>query len=167
MMTMMMAVTSVFWWTQVARSRNGTGRLAARSKAVQAGLDRCDVPEGARVAVVSHNSARLLELLLAVPSSGRILVPINFRLQPNEVSYIVDDCEADVLLVDPELDGPLAEVSAPRRLVLGEESDEVLLEFDTEPQPWSPPDEDAIATLNYTWRASHFPDCGPNKIRAG
>ena len=28
-------------------------------------------------------------------------------------------------------------------------------------------DEDAIATLNYTWRASHFPDCGPNKIRAG
>ncbi|MDY6869585.1 MAG: AMP-binding protein [Actinomycetota bacterium] len=125
-------------------------QLAARSRAVQAGLDRCDVPEGARVAVVSHNSARLLELLLAVPSSGRILVPINFRLQPNEVSYIVDDCEADVLLVDPELDGPLAEVSAPRRLVLGEESDEALLEFDTEPQPWSPPDEDAIATLNYT-----------------
>ncbi|AEV73573.1 acyl-CoA synthetase (AMP-forming)/AMP-acid ligase II [Mycolicibacterium rhodesiae NBB3] len=125
-------------------------QLATRGRAVQAGLDRLDVPEGGRVAVVSHNSARLLELLLAVPSSGRILVPINFRLQPNEVSYIVDDCEADVLLVDPELDGPLAQVSAPHRLVLGGESDDVLLDFASEPQPWSHPDEDTIATLNYT-----------------
>ncbi|QNJ96520.1 AMP-binding protein (plasmid) [Mycolicibacterium fluoranthenivorans] len=125
-------------------------QLATRGRALQAGLDRLDVPEGGRVAVVSQNSARLLELLLAVPSSGRILVPINFRLQPSEVSYIIEDCEADVLLVDPELDAGLAEVSASRRLVLGEESDAVLLDFTTEPQPWSHPDEDAIATLNYT-----------------
>lgn len=125
-------------------------QLAARARAVQAGLDRLDIPEGARVAVVSHNSARLLELLLAVPSSGRILVPINFRLQPSEVSYIVDDSQCDVLLIDPELDGPLADVSAPHRLVLGQRSDDVLLDFDSEPQPWSHPDEDAFATLNYT-----------------
>ncbi|MCZ4533625.1 AMP-binding protein, partial [Rhodococcus ruber] len=44
--------------------------LARRGRALQAGLDELGVPEGARVAVVSHNSARLLELLLAVPSSG-------------------------------------------------------------------------------------------------
>jgi acyl-CoA synthetase (AMP-forming)/AMP-acid ligase II len=124
-------------------------QVAARGRAVQAGLDRLEVPEGARIAVVSYNSARLLELLLAVPSSGRVLVPINFRLQPHEVSYIVEDCEADVLLVDPELDRTLAEVHAPRRLVLGTQSDE-LLDFAAEPQPWSHPDEDAIATLNYT-----------------
>jgi acyl-CoA synthetase (AMP-forming)/AMP-acid ligase II len=34
------------------------------------------------VAVVSHNSARLLELFHAVCNSGRVLVPVNFRLAP-------------------------------------------------------------------------------------
>ena len=56
--------------------------VARRGRALQAGLDELGVGEGERVAIVSHNSARLLELLLAVPSSGRVLVPINFRLSP-------------------------------------------------------------------------------------
>ena len=67
-------------------------------------LDELGVGEGERVAVVSHNSARLLELLLGVPSSGRVLVPVNFRLAPEEVSYIVGHSGARVLLVDPELE---------------------------------------------------------------
>lgn len=124
--------------------------VARRGRAIQAGLDQLGVAEGARVAVVSQNSARLLELLLAVPSSGRILVPVNFRLQPEEVSYIIDDCEADVLLIDPELDADLVGVSARHRLVLGTDTDEVLLRSEVEPRPWQRPDEDATATLNYT-----------------
>lgn len=124
--------------------------LASRVRAIQAGLDGMDVPEGARVAVVSHNSARLLEMLQAVPSSGRILVPINFRLQPDEVSYIVDDCAADVLLIDPELDHALSKVQARHRSVLGAESDDALLRFGVEPRRWQGPNENATATLNYT-----------------
>ncbi|MDV7246320.1 MULTISPECIES: AMP-binding protein [Rhodococcus] len=124
--------------------------LARRGRALQAGLDELGVPEGARVAVVSHNSARLLELLLAVPSSGRILVPVNFRLQPEEVSYIIGDCKADVVLIDPELDEALADVGARHRFVLGADTDQALLRFDAEPHRWQQPDEDATATLNYT-----------------
>src|SRR5919206_3017296 len=63
--------------------------IARRGRALSAGLDDLGIGEGERVAVVSHNSARLLEMLLAVPSAGRILVPVNFRLSPDEVSYIV------------------------------------------------------------------------------
>ena len=124
--------------------------VACRARAIQAGLDELGVPEGARVAVVSQNSARLLELLLAVPSSGRILVPVNFRLQPEEVSYIIGDCEADVILIDPELEADLAGVSARHRFVLGADTDQVLLSSEVEPRPWQQPDEDATATLNYT-----------------
>ena len=62
---------------------------ARRGRAFQAALDDLGVGEGERVAIVSHNSARLLELLLSTPSHGRVLVPINFRLSPDEVSYIV------------------------------------------------------------------------------
>ncbi|MQA16708.1 MAG: AMP-binding protein [Pseudonocardiaceae bacterium] len=124
--------------------------LARRARAWQAGLDALGVDEGERVAVVSHNSARLMELLHAVPAGGRICVPVNFRLHADEVSYIVEHSGAAVLLIDPELDEPLKGVDAPHRFVLGGEAEEALLRFDTEPRPWSAPDEDATATINYT-----------------
>jgi acyl-CoA synthetase (AMP-forming)/AMP-acid ligase II len=55
--------------------------VARRARAIQAGLDELGVDAGERVAVVSPNAGRLLELFYAVPSSGRILVPINFSLR--------------------------------------------------------------------------------------
>ena len=104
----------------------GDVTYARLARAIAAGLADLDIPEGARVAVVSQNSARLLELLYAVPAAGRILVPINFRLSHQEVDYIVGHSRADVLLVDQELDADLATVSAKHRFVLGAESDSVL-----------------------------------------
>src|SRR3954452_19184696 len=101
--------------------------LARRARAVQAGLDSLGVGEGERVAVVSHNSARLLELLYAVPSSGRVLVPVNFRLSPAEFEYIVEHCGASVLLVDPEVQTQLAGVNTAHRFLLGEEYESGLL----------------------------------------
>ncbi|MEZ5177514.1 MAG: AMP-binding protein [Acidimicrobiales bacterium] len=77
------------------------GRRAARAAA----LDRLGVGQGERVAVVSHNSARLLTSFFGVSGSGRILVPVNFRLAAEEVRYIVEHSEASVLLVDPEARG--------------------------------------------------------------
>ena len=125
-------------------------QLHRRVRAIGAGLDALGVGVGERVAVVSQNSARLLEMLYAVPTYGRIVVPINFRLQPHEIGYIVEHSGATVLLVDPELDASLATVTAKHRFVLGRESDAALLRFDAEPQPWADPDEEATATLNYT-----------------
>ncbi len=123
--------------------------VARRGRALQAGLDELGVGAGERVAVVSHNAARLLEVLLAVPSSGRVAVPINFRLSQEEVRYIVGHCGARVLMVDPELRDSLSGVSAEHCLGTGDEYEQ-LLRFDTEPVPWAEPDEDATATINYT-----------------
>jgi fatty-acyl-CoA synthase len=103
-----------------------------------------------RVAIVSHNAARLLLALFGVSGSGRILVPVNFRLNRDEVAYIVEHSGARVLLVDPELDDALAGVGAEHRFVLGAESDAVFFSGDHEDSmPWSA-DEDATATINYT-----------------
>src|SRR4051795_11633243 len=126
------------------------GEVARRVRALQAGLDELGVDAGERGAVVAPNPARLLELFYAVPSSGRVLVPINFRLRSEEVEYIVDHSGASVLLVDPSLDEDLGTITAKHRLLLGQQSDEALLRFDREPQPWSAADEDATATINYT-----------------
>jgi acyl-CoA synthetase (AMP-forming)/AMP-acid ligase II len=123
--------------------------VARRGRALQAGLDRLGIGEGERVAIVSHNAGRLLELLLAVPSSGRVAVPINFRLSPEEVSYIVGHSGSRVLLVDPELESSLKGIETEHRFGTGEEYEQ-LLDFDAEPRPWAEPDEDATATINYT-----------------
>src|SRR5690349_23082040 len=77
--------------------------VARRARAQAAGLDALGVPVGGRVAIVSHNSARMLVSFFGVSGWGRVLVPVNFRLAAPEVRYIVEHAGADVLLVDPEL----------------------------------------------------------------
>jgi fatty-acyl-CoA synthase len=123
--------------------------MARRARAQASGLDALGVPHGARVAVVSQNSARLITSFFGVSGYGRVLVPVNFRLVAAEVEYIVEHCGAEVLLVDPELAESLAGVKAKHRFIIGKESDDVLYRYDIEPQPWTP-DENATATINYT-----------------
>ena len=124
--------------------------VAVRARALAAGLDALGVGRGERVAVVSHNSARLFEAFYGVCSYGRVLVPVNFRLSAAEVAYIVEHSGATVLLVDPEVDQALAGVTAQHRFVLGKHSDVALLRFGAEPVAWEQPSEDATATINYT-----------------
>ncbi len=123
--------------------------VAARARAQAAGLDALGIDVGERVAIVSQNAARLYTSFFGVSGSGRILVPINFRLAAEEVRYIVEHSGARLLLVDPELDGALADVECERRVVIGVDADEELYRFAVEPRQWSP-DEDATATINYT-----------------
>ena len=79
-------------------------QVAERARAQAAGLDALGIGVGERVAMVSHNSARLLTAFFGVSGSGRILVPVNFRLVAEEVKYIVKHSGARVLLIDPELE---------------------------------------------------------------
>lgn len=123
--------------------------MARRAKAMAAGLDALGIQPGERVAMMSHNSARLLTALFGVSGSGRILVPINFRLVAEEVKYIVAHSGARVLLVDPELEEAMADVECEMKWTIGAESDAIMMRFDTEPEPWEG-DEDATATINYT-----------------
>ena len=62
--------------------------MARRARAMAAGLDELGIGVGERVAMVSHNSARLLTALFGVSGSGRVLVPINFRLVAAEVAHL-------------------------------------------------------------------------------
>ncbi|MEO6629024.1 MAG: AMP-binding protein, partial [Aquihabitans sp.] len=128
--------------------------MAARAKAQAVALDRLGVGPGERVAVISHNSGRLVTSFFGVSGWGRVLVPINFRLAAAEVRYIVEHSGASVLLMDPELEDALAGVEAKHRFVIGTESDNVLFGLDgaladVEPQSWAA-DENAIAAINYT-----------------
>ena len=122
--------------------------LGALARRQAAHLDDLGVGAGDRVAVVSHNSARLMGSFFGVAGYGRVLVPVNFRLRPDEVSYIVEHSGAKVLYVDPELDKALSGVTAEHRFVLGQD-DHLYAPEGAEPKPWEP-DEAATATINYT-----------------
>ena len=128
-------------------------RVADLARGQAAALDALGVGRGERVAIVSQNAARLLVSFFGVSAWGRVLVPVNFRLAADEVRYIVEHSGASVLLVDPELDEPLAGVGGKHRFVLGAETDGELWPTGPgtpEPEPWAEPDEDATATINYT-----------------
>ncbi|MCP5028058.1 MAG: AMP-binding protein [Actinomycetia bacterium] len=124
-------------------------RVGELADAMGAALDKLGVPFGGRVAMVSHNASRLLTCFWGVSGNGRIFVPINFRLSREEISYIVDHCGAEVLLVDPEVAPDLEGIDCKYVFVMGEESDEHMYDWDNEPQRWEP-DEDATAVINYT-----------------
>ena len=130
------------------------GEMARRAAAQAAALDRLGVAPGERVAMVSHNSARMLTSFFGVSGWGRIFVPVNFRLAAEEVRYIVDHCGASVLIVDPELEGELGGIGAKHRFTIGEDLDAALFGLDgslagVEPEPWAA-DEGATAVINYT-----------------
>jgi len=125
------------------------GQMAALASAQAAGLDDLGVPVGGRVAVVSHNSARLLTSFFGVCGSGRILVPVNFRLAPAEVEYIIEHSGAQVLMIDPELEDSMAAITAKHRFVMGAQSDDVLFPEGRQGVAWAG-DESATATINYT-----------------
>jgi fatty-acyl-CoA synthase len=62
-----------------------------------AGIGRTD-----RVAALFPNNPEFLELLFATGKLGVIMVPLNFRLAPPELAFILNDCSAKVLLYTPE-----------------------------------------------------------------
>ncbi|NKY20611.1 AMP-binding protein [Tsukamurella spumae] len=122
--------------------------MAALARGQAARLDELGVPVGGRVAIVSQNAARLLTSFFGVSGWGRILVPINFRLAPAEVEYIVEDSGAEVLIVDPEVEHLLDTVTAKHVFVFGRD-DDAIFGATAAPRPWAG-DETATATINYT-----------------
>ena len=73
-------------------------------------FDRCDrwsavlqelgVRHGDRVATIAPNTHAQLESFYAVPQSGAVLVPVNYRLAPEDFVYIVNHSGASVVCAD-------------------------------------------------------------------
>ena len=125
------------------------GELAAKARSLAIALDGMGVGRGERVAIISPNSARFLIALSGVPAFGRVLVPINFRLNRAEFAYILEHSGASVLLVDPEFADVVADIPVTHRFVLGSDTDAELFGHTGTPKLASE-DEHATATINYT-----------------
>jgi acyl-CoA synthetase (AMP-forming)/AMP-acid ligase II len=59
--------------------------------------------KGDRVALLAYNCLEWMEMYVALARAGLVAVPINFRLVPAEIEYIVNHCEARVFIAQDEL----------------------------------------------------------------
>src|ERR1700730_19054293 len=124
-------------------------RFAAMCRSLAVALDELGVGEGERVAIVSPNAARFLVSLFGVSVFGRVLVPVNFRLHPEEIRYIIEHSGSTVALIDPELEESLRTIPVKHRIVLGAASDADLFgRRDARPRS-AETDEHPTVSINY------------------
>ncbi|GIW40451.1 MAG: acyl-CoA synthetase [Candidatus Binatia bacterium] len=140
-----------------------------RIRRLATALRRSGLERGDRVAFLAPNVPALLEAHFGVALAGGVLVAINTRLHPEEVSYILNHSGARFYFVDAELAasvGPPREAIPGVRLVVtvddpefapavprrfdGPEYEEFLQEEPDLELPFRAESEDDLYSLNYT-----------------
>lgn len=94
--------------TATGFERESYGQWARRTRQLGGVLDALGISADGRVATFAWNTARHLELYFAAPCSARVLHTLNIRLFPEQVTYIVNHAEDEVIFVDRSLIGLLA-----------------------------------------------------------
>ena len=74
--------------------------LSARAKRLANALDAMQLQLGERVASLAWNGYRHMEMYFGVSGSGRVLHTINPRLHPDQIAWVVNHAEDQVLCFD-------------------------------------------------------------------
>ncbi|MCU1383809.1 MAG: Long-chain-fatty-acid--CoA ligase, partial [Acidobacteria bacterium] len=127
---------------------------------VSSALQRLGVRAGDRVAYIAPNTHAQLESFYAVPQIGAVLVPINYRLSPEEFSYIITHSGATVVCVHEDFLAGVAairpQLPGVREFIALEGDHEGFLDYETlaaEAAPeFTTPEirERDLLTINYT-----------------
>jgi fatty-acyl-CoA synthase len=137
------------------------GELDRRVTALAGALSRRGVGFGDRVLILMLNRTEYVETILAANLLGAIAVPVNFRMTPPEIAFLVGDCEARIVVTEPVLAGVATAVRGldPRLatvIVAGGASEDELVGYDDlldeaggPPEPVDIPN-DSPALIMYT-----------------
>jgi fatty-acyl-CoA synthase len=94
-------------------------QLHERVNAIAAAMRQRGVGAGQRVAIMMTNRPEFLETMFAANALGAIAVPINFRLAPDEIAFILTDSGAGLLVVDETTGAAAASARAACRHEIG------------------------------------------------
>src|ERR1700733_8968778 len=100
--------------------------LEARARGMALALKDLGVSQGERVAIVSPNAARFLISFFGVSGYGRVLVPVNYRLNAEEIAYIISHSGSSVLLAGPESQNSLRDITVKHKMILDGAADAAL-----------------------------------------
>jgi fatty-acyl-CoA synthase len=84
------------------RTHIGYAGMAARVRCFASALAKRGIKKGDTVAIMAPNIPAMLEAHFAVPLTGAVLNPLNYRLDPATIAFILDHGQAKVLLTDRE-----------------------------------------------------------------
>src|SRR5215471_7653377 len=76
--------------------------LAARVRDCAAGLLGLDLGRSERVAVYLEKRLETVTAIFGAAAAGGVFVPINPLLKPEQVAYILADCNVRILVTSPE-----------------------------------------------------------------
>ena len=155
--------------TATGRERRTYAEWADRTRRVGGVLDTLGISGDGRVATFGWNTANHLELYFAAPCSGRVLHTLNIRLFPEQLTYIANHAEDEVVFIDRTLAAAvwplLGTFETVRHVVVmddgaGEVPDEAPpgkevhgydeLVAAAEPAEWHVEDENQAASMCYT-----------------
>src|SRR5262245_30109356 len=120
---------------------------ASRCCRLAGALTRLGVRPGDRIAILASNSHQYLEVYLAVPASGRVVVPLNTRHAEPELRYALEDSGTRLLITDRD---PGALATSVERVVSLSDEYERLLATAPETDLGAGVTEDTLAGLFYT-----------------
>ena len=78
------------------------GQLEERSNRIANGLLAAGIEPQDRIALLDKNAPTFYELLLGAAKRNAVLVPVNYRLAPPEVAFVLNDAAAELLFVSAE-----------------------------------------------------------------
>ena len=84
----------------------------ANANRIANALKEKGIVKGDRVAILMMNSAQYMELFFAIAKIGAICVPLNWRLVADELTFILKDSGAKLLVYGDEFKMVVAEISA-------------------------------------------------------
>ena len=142
-------------------------QLNERVNRLANGLDGLGVEKETKIAVLALNCHRYVEIYYATSKLGAVAVPLNFRLSPHELTYVINHSDAEVLIADaamletaarilPELENikrRIAFPAAPEGWLDYEE----LVAGSPAAEPGVEVDEDDLCQLQYTGGTTGMP----------
>ena len=136
--------------------------LGERADRFSAALQERGIEKGDRVAVLDPNTHYHLEAAYGAMQVGAIHAPLNYRLTPDDFSYMLSDAGVDAIYADAEYAGNVEAVrdEVPTETFLTNDADAVDGDWeavdealaDADPDAYERPemDEDDVITINYT-----------------
>jgi acyl-CoA synthetase (AMP-forming)/AMP-acid ligase II len=114
--------SEVITWTGDGARRASYAEVGRRAAQLAGALRGLGVTGDQRVATFQWNNQEHLEAYLAIPSMGAVVHTLNLRLAPEEVSWIANHAQDDVVIVDgslvPVLARALPEMTTVRHVIV-------------------------------------------------
>lgn len=112
--------------------------LNERANRLANAMQRLGFQKGDTVSILLYNGIECVETWFGLTKAGIVFVPVNYRLEPNEIAYVIDNSDSKAIILGAEfvnkvssIRDKLPEVAQDRYIVVGSPVPEGMINYDT------------------------------------